>query len=92
LCIDSLEGWHDRFTLPLSKIGGWPTHLRYRESGAGRETANENDLREALDYYLTNPGADQEARQDFIRRECTFTDGSAGKRTAEFFLSLLRDS
>ena len=91
LCIDSAEGWPDRFTLPLSKIGGWPTHLRYRESGAGRETTNEDDLREALNYYLENPGADQEARQDFIRRECTFTDGGAGKRTAEFFLSLLRD-
>jgi CDP-glycerol glycerophosphotransferase (TagB/SpsB family) len=91
LCIDSSRGWPDRFTLPLSKIGDWPTHLRYRESGAGRETTNEDDLREALNYYMENPGTDQEARQDFIRRECTFTDGSAGRRTAEFFLSLLRD-
>ena len=35
-CIDSPTGWPGKFTLPLSKIGNWPTHLRFRESGAGQ--------------------------------------------------------
>jgi len=38
---------------------------------------------------LKNPTADSEARRKFIREECTFTDGSAGKRTARFILSWL---
>jgi hypothetical protein len=87
VCIDSPVGWPGKYTLPLSQIGGWPTHSRFRDSGAGREAKNEEQLRQALDYYLLNPGADAQARQDFIARECTYTDGSAGKRTAKILLS-----
>lgn len=89
VCIDSPVGWPGKFTLPLSRIGGWPTHARFRLSGAGRETVNEAQLRDALNYYLQNPGADQEARQKFIAAECTFTDGSAGRRTGQFLLHKL---
>jgi len=89
ICIDSSVGWPGKFTLPLSKIGGWPTHSRFRESGAGRVALNEAQLVETLNYYLANPQADSAARQRFIQNECTYTDGSAGKRTAEYFLSLL---
>lgn len=89
VCIDSPVGWPGKFTLPLSKIGGWPTHARFRNSGAGKETLNEEQLRQAINYYLNNPHADQEARQNFVSQECTFVDGSAGKRTANYLLSLL---
>ena len=89
LCIDSPEGWPGKFTLPLTKIGGWPTHLRFRESSAGWEAQNETELQAAINRYLDDPMADFEARQDFIARECTFVDGKAGVHTAEFLLSLL---
>ncbi len=91
LCIDSPEGWPGKFTLPLTKIGGWPTHLRFRESGAGREAQNEAELKEAINRYLDDPQADHQARTDFLARECTFTEGTAGKVTADFLLSLLED-
>jgi hypothetical protein len=89
VCIDSPVGWPGKFTLPLSRIGGWPTHSRFRQSGAGREALDERQLQEALNYYLENPGADQQARQAFIERECTYTDGSAGRRTGYFLLEKL---
>jgi len=89
LCLDSPEGWPGKFTLPLTKIGGWPTHLRFRESGAGREARDEAELRATINRYLDDPTADQQARKDFIARECTFIDGKAGVHTAEFLFSLL---
>jgi hypothetical protein len=89
VCIDSAVGWPGKFTLPLSKIGGWPTHARFRKSGAGRETLNEEQLRQAINYYLENPHADHEAREKFVSQECTFVDGSAGMRTASYLLSLV---
>ena len=89
VCIDSAVGWPGKFTLPLSKIGGWPTHARFRKSGAGRETLNEEQLRQAINYYLENPHADHEAREKFVSQECTFVDGSAGLRTARYLLSLV---
>ena len=50
---------------------------------------NENQLRAALDFYLDNPAAGSGDRDEFIERECTFTDGSAGDRTADYILSKL---
>ncbi len=88
LCLDTPEGWPGKFTLPLSQIGGWPTHARFRRSGAGREALDAKSLRQALDYYLENPGADSQARADFIARECTYTDGDAARRMAAFLLTL----
>ncbi|MCJ7701511.1 MAG: hypothetical protein MUO62_08015, partial [Anaerolineales bacterium] len=89
LCIDAPTGWQGKFTLPLSLIGGWPTHQRYRNSGAGREAVNEATLKQALDHYLVDPQADGEEREIFLKQECTYLDGSAGKRTAQFLLNLL---
>ncbi|MCJ7717701.1 MAG: hypothetical protein MUO54_14440 [Anaerolineales bacterium] len=91
LCIDSLSGWPDNFSLKLSQIGEWPTHTRFTASGAGREAQKEIELKEALDYYLINPNLDDQLRQAFVSRECTYVDGSAGKKTSEFLLSLLED-
>lgn len=87
LCIDSAVGWPGKFTLPLSKIGDWPTHSRFRNSGAGRVAFSKDQLRDGLDFYLQNPQADLESRRAFIARECTFTDGGAGRRTGEYLLS-----
>jgi hypothetical protein len=89
VCIDSPTGWPGKYTLPLSKIGGWPTHSRFRESGAGRVALTEQELEQTLNFYLENPQADREKRRQFIINECTYTDGSAGKKTAEFLLSIL---
>ncbi len=89
VCIDHKVGWTDKFYLPLSQIGGWPTHARFRDSGAGRVATTQRELGDALNRYLATPGADAEARQRFIQNECTHTDGSAGKRTGEYLLSLL---
>jgi hypothetical protein len=91
LCLDTPGGWNwpRKFSLPLSQIGNWPTHSRFRHAGAGRVALDEAQLRDALNLYLHNPNADLEARRAFIARECTFTDGSAGRRTGEWLVSLL---
>jgi hypothetical protein len=89
VCIDSEQGWPGKFTLPLTQIGGWPTHSRFRESGAGQVATNLDELRQSLNFYLEHPQANQMERQQFIERECTFTDGCAGQRTADYLLSIL---
>jgi hypothetical protein len=91
VCIDAPGGWNwpRKFSLPLSQIGGWPTHSRFREAGAGWVALNEEQACEAINYYLQNPEADLDKRRTFVTNECTFTDGSAGQRTGQFLLSLL---
>lgn len=89
VCIDSPVGWPGKFTLPLSEIGGWPTHSRFLDSGAGKVALDEEQLRQTLNYYLENPWADYEARRQFIQEECTYVDGSAGHHTSKNLLSLL---
>ena len=89
LCIDSDMGWPGKYYLPLSEIAHWPTHDRFRRSGSGRVAMNEEELRQHLDHYLINPEAEKEARKRFVEDEITFTDGSAGKRTAENILAML---
>lgn len=90
--LDSPEGWPGKFTLPLSEIGGWPTHYRFLESGAGKVAETAMQLGTALNYYLENPNAEQAERTAFIDRECTYTDGSSGRRTGEYLLSLIDNS
>jgi CDP-glycerol glycerophosphotransferase (TagB/SpsB family) len=89
VCIDSPVGWPGKYTLPLSKIGGWPTHSRFLQSGSGRVAQDEIQLREVLNFYLEEPDANRQERAEFIERECTYMDGSAGKRTGEYLCSLL---
>jgi hypothetical protein len=89
VCIDAPQGYPGKFWVPMSQIGVWPTHSRFRNSGGGRIALNQAELRQAINLYLTNPCVDLEAQQRFLRQECTFLDGSSGKRTGEFFLSLL---
>lgn len=89
VCIDSHTGWPGKYWVPMSQIGVWPTHSRFRTSGAGRVALNEPDLCEAINAYLENPHIDLPAQRDFLARECTFMDGTAGRRTGQFLLSLL---
>lgn len=91
LCLDTPGGWNwpRKFSLPLSEIGEWPTHSRFRQAKAGKVAYDESGLKEAVDFYLQDPDADLEARRAFIRQECTFTDGMAGRRSGEFLLSLI---
>ena len=86
-CIDSPFGWPGKFTLPLSKIGDWPTHSRFRDSGAGKVAYTGAELKNVLNHYLDDEEADKEARRAFIKRECSYIDASAGRRTAEYLLS-----
>jgi hypothetical protein len=78
LVIDSPTGWQEKFTLPLSRISGWPTHLRFRVSKAGREATNETELLKALNHFLRYPTSETIARQSFLTQECTYLDGRAG--------------
>jgi hypothetical protein len=91
VCLDTPGGWNTqrKYSLPLSEIGNWPTHERFRRSGFGKVAMDEHSLQEAINFYLQAPDAENAERQAFIQRECTFTDGSAGKRTGEYLLSLL---
>jgi CDP-glycerol glycerophosphotransferase (TagB/SpsB family) len=86
--IDAPKGWPGKYSLPLSQIGEWPTHQRFRLSGAGRVASNEGELKQAINDYLLDPQRDQEAQQNFIRKECTFTDGQSGKRTGAYLAQL----
>jgi CDP-glycerol glycerophosphotransferase (TagB/SpsB family) len=89
--IDTPGGWNrkDVYSLPLTAIGDWPTHQRFRQAGAGRVADNPQKVREVVNFYLKNPDADSHKRVKFIQDECTFTDGSAGARTGRYLLSLL---
>lgn len=94
LCLDAPGGWNTarKYSLALSRIGDWPTHQRFRESGAGRVALSEEALRQAVNACLEDPQADQAKRRAFVESEVTFTDGSAGRRTAEYLLSLVEKS
>jgi hypothetical protein len=52
--------------------------------------ASKEQARQWINFYLKDPTADGENRRKFIQEECTFTDGSAGRRTGEYLLSLIQ--
>lgn len=91
VCIDASDGYPGKFWVPMSQIGVWPTHSRFRTSGAGRVALDQGELRQAINDYLVNPQADLEAQRRFLAEECTYIDGSASQRTSQFFLSLLEN-
>ncbi len=90
--IDAPGGWNTprKYSLSLKEIGNWPTHRRFREAGAGRVASDELQLIEAVDSYLVNPARDADKRRAFVRQEITYTDGSAGRRTAQCILDRLK--
>ena len=89
--LDVPGGWNTRrkYSLPLKDIGQWPTHRRFREAGAGRIACTEKDLQHALNLYLAQPQLHSAERSRFVKSEITYTDGSAGRRTAESVLGVL---
>ncbi|NQU30018.1 MAG: CDP-glycerol glycerophosphotransferase family protein [Anaerolineae bacterium] len=91
--IDTPGGWNrpGKYSLALQKIGGWPTHLRFREANAGRVAATESELRDIVNAYLNDPALDVAERKAFIEQEITYTDATSGKRTAEFILKVLNE-
>lgn len=89
MCIDSTRGWPGRYWLRLSEITGWPTHSRFVNSGAGVVIYQPQELKEAVNAYLANGALHSEQRREFAVRECTYVDGSAGRRTGDYLLSLL---
>jgi hypothetical protein len=92
--IDVPGGWNKarKYSLSLKKIGNWPTHKRFRDAKAGRVASNEKELCEAINLYLQNPALDAAERRKFIEDEIIFTDGTSGKRTAEYILKILESS
>jgi len=89
--IDVPGGWNKKgkFSLSLKEIGDWPTHQRFRWAKAGRVAKDENELRDALNMYLKDRTIDSIERRKFVEDEITFTDGSSGKKTAEYILDVL---
>ena len=92
--IDAPGGWNHprKYSLPLRKIGDWPTHQRFRRSGAGRVAEDEDALRDLVNLYLSDPTQDSDRRKKFVAQEITYTDGSAGQRTAQHILDVLNES
>jgi hypothetical protein len=91
--LDIPGGWNMKevYSLPLTAIGEWPTHQRFRKAGAGRVAASKEQVREHVNYYLKHPQSDSDKRKKFITEECTITDGSAGMHTGEYLLSLVNN-
>jgi CDP-glycerol glycerophosphotransferase (TagB/SpsB family) len=90
--IDIPGGWKKpkKYSLSLKKIGNWPTHKRFRDAKAGRVASNEKELCEVINLYLKNRSLDAAERKKFIEDEITFTDGTSGRRTAEYILKVLQ--
>ncbi len=90
--IDTPGGWNhpDKFSLALTEIDRWPTHSRFIIAGAGKLADNKETLQQHINAYLSDPSLDKQARQKFVQEEITYTDGSAGNRTAEYLLSLIQ--
>jgi hypothetical protein len=91
VCIDQPGGWKTprKYSLALSKIGNWPTHQRFRDSGAGHVAFSRAMLGDAINHCLREGSSEKMTRLDFIRQECTYIDGAAGKETADFFLRIV---
>ncbi len=92
VCLDAPGGWATprKYSLPLSRIGDWPTHDRFRQAGAGWVAHDLAEVRQAIVAGLAQPDAQHPARQAFVQREITYTDGSAGRRTGEHLARLLQ--
>ena len=93
VCFDAPGGWNKKgkFSLALTKIGDWPTHQRFRKAGAGRVATDDESLKTHLNAYLQNPNLDAEARHQFVLDEVIFTDGTAGQRTGEWLVALVKE-
>ena len=88
-CLDTPGGWNPprKFSLPLSEIGNWPTHDRFRRSGFGRIAMNERELREAINFYLQTPEADRESARHSSNGNAPTPMGPQAGARAVFALS-----
>lgn len=69
-------------------------HDHYREleqAGAVRLVYSNNDLIDAVNFYLEHPEADREGRKKIVRDQIEFTDGLNGKRAADFIKKMLKE-
>lgn len=89
VCIDSEEGWGDKYWIPLSTVPNWPTASRIVKMNVGKNAFSEAELIQWLNLYLNNPGLQKEDRLKFVESEITFLHGESTRKTAEYFISLL---
>jgi hypothetical protein len=89
--MDTPGGWNRRnkYSLSLRKIGNWPTHKRFREAKAGRIATTRDELCEVINAYLRDRSLDSALRRRFVEQEITYTDATAGQRTAQYILKAL---
>ena len=90
-CIDSPEGWADKYWIPLSKVPSWPTASRVNKMKAGATVFTAGELADALNRYLKDPSLDACERHEFIKSELTYFNGEATRVTADYLLSLIGD-
>jgi hypothetical protein len=89
VCMDAPGGWNwpRKFSLPLSQIGNWPTHDRFRVAGAGRwRWMSNRPARRSILPGEPAGGCEERARLS-PRVHLIPTEAPAGAR--ESFLSLL---
>jgi hypothetical protein len=91
VCIDTPKGWDGKFWIPLHEVPGWPTAARVNKAHAGRTVFTVEELRQALNVYLTDPQCEAEERRKFVKDELTYLNGEATQRTADYLLSLLEE-
>ncbi len=91
VCIDSEEGWGDKYWIPLSTVPNWPTASRIVKMNVGKNAFSVDELIQWLNLYLNNPGLQKEDRLKFVESEITYLRGESTRKTAEFFISLLEN-
>lgn len=87
-CIDTPGGWQDKFWVPLHEVPSWPTASRVNRAKAGKLALTSEELRQALDDYLSHPDLNAAERCHFVEAELTFLNGEATRRTADYLWSL----
>lgn len=91
VCINSPEGWKDKFWIPLEQVPGWPTAARVNKAQAGKTVMTAEELKQALNEYLLHPEREAAERRKFVQDELTYLNGESTQKTADFLLSLLQE-
>jgi CDP-glycerol glycerophosphotransferase (TagB/SpsB family) len=81
--IPVVDGWENKFWVPMEEIPSWPTPVRIDQAGTGKSVSTIEALVAALNAYFADSALDHEGRMKFIRNEMTFLDGTATQKTAE---------